>query len=243
MSLIAELYISGEPFALGDALEAAPGMRAENEYLVAAPEGPLVFIWAWGGDFDAFEAALPEDPTVQEYEPLEDNGERRLYEVVLDDGPALIDPAMLHGKTSASQLRMVTTAHGAVVEERLPDREALTEYIRLCREHGYEVELLRAYPADDDHGQYDLSEKQAEALQAALEAGYFESPRQTDLGTLAEGFDISEQALSERLRRGVAAVLESTVGEFGEHEQPDTAIDPSGDVEAAIDGGKKLDGE
>ena len=240
MSLIAELYISGEPFAMGEALEAS-GMRAENEYMVPAPEGPLVFIWAWGGDFDAFEQALPQDPTVKGYELIEDDGDRRFYEVVLDDGPALIDPAMLHSETSASQLRMVTTGHGAIIEERLPDRDALSEYIRLCREHGYGVELLRAYPADDDHGRYDLSEKQAEALQAALEAGYFESPRQTDLGTLAERFDISEQALSERLRRGVAAVLEATVGEFDDHGQSDTAVDPRGDVKAAVDGGRKLE--
>ncbi len=38
-------------------------------------------------------------------------------------------------------------------------------------------------------------------------------PRETDLERLAERFDISEQALSERLRRGVSSVLAATVGE------------------------------
>lgn len=228
MSLIAELRVSGEPFALSRALEAAPGMRAETEYSVLAPAGPVVFAWAWGGEFEPFEAMLPEDPTVQEFELIEDDGDRRFYEVVLDDGPALIDPGMLHRQTSASQLRMVTAANCAVITERLPDHDALSEYIRRCREHGYGVELLRAYPADDEHGKYDLSEKQAAALQAALEAGYFETPRGTDLETLAGEFGISEQALSERLRRGVAAVLESTVSELGDSEHLGADIDASG---------------
>ncbi|WP_435117990.1 helix-turn-helix domain-containing protein [Halolamina sp. C58] len=230
MSLIAELRISGEPFALSRALSAAPGMRAETEYSVSAPVGPVVFLWGWGGEFEAFESALPEDPTVREFELIEDGGDRRLYEVVLDDTADLIDPGVLHRQTSASQLRMVTGANYAIVTERLPDHESLAAYIAHCREHGYEVELLRAYPADDDHGRYDLSTKQVEALCAALEAGYFETPRGTDLGTLAEEFDISEQALSERLRRGVAAVLESTVGELGGQDRPYDAarIDASG---------------
>jgi len=220
MSLIAELRISGEPFAMSRALGAAPGMRAETEYSVSAPVGPVVFLWAWGGEFEAFESALPADPTVREFELIEDDGGRRLYEVVLDDTSDLIDPGVLHRQTSASQLGMVTGANYAIVTERLPDHESLAAYIARCRDHGYEVELLRAYPADDKHERYDLSTKQVEALGAALEAGYFETPRDTDLGTLAETFDISEQALSERLRRGVAAVLESTIGELDANERP-----------------------
>ncbi|MFW5948519.1 MAG: bacterio-opsin activator domain-containing protein, partial [Halolamina sp.] len=176
MSLIAELRVAGEPFAMAHALGAAGGMRAETEYSVPAPVGPVVFVWAWGGEFDAFEAALPDDPTVQGYDLIEDQDDRRLYEIVLDDGSALIDPAELHRATSASQLRMVTAANYAIITERLPDHDALTEYVRRCRDHGYEVELLRAYPGDADYRQYDVSEKQVAAIQAALEEGYFEVP-------------------------------------------------------------------
>ncbi|QKY21003.1 helix-turn-helix domain-containing protein [Halolamina sp. CBA1230] len=216
MSLIAELRVAGKPFALSEALGAAPGMRAETEYSVSAPAGPVVFAWVWGGDFDAFESALPEDSTVEAFELIEDDGDRRLYQIVLADVPALIDPGRLHRRASASQLRIVTGPNYSIVTERLPDRESLAEYIRLCREHGYDVDLLRAHPPEEEHAQYDLSEKQVDALGAALAAGYFETPRRTDLDTLAEEFDISEQALSERLRRGVAAVLESTIGELYE---------------------------
>ncbi|MFB6162304.1 MAG: helix-turn-helix domain-containing protein [Halococcoides sp.] len=47
----------------------------------------------------------------------------------------------------------------------------------------------------------------AELLRAALEAGYFEVPRETSLAALAEEFDCAESTLSERLRRATRDIL------------------------------------
>lgn len=44
-----------------------------------------------------------------------------------------------------------------------------------------------------------LTEKQRQALDAAVERGYFESPRQATLEELATEFDISKQAFGQRL--------------------------------------------
>lgn len=44
-----------------------------------------------------------------------------------------------------------------------------------------------------------LTEKQRQALDAAVERGYFESPRQVTLAELASEFDISKQAFGQRL--------------------------------------------
>ncbi len=214
MSLIAELRLTDAQLVLRPSVEAAPGMTLEREWATAADRAsdPVLFVWASGGDFEAFEDALPEDPTVTDYERVDGGEDRRLYRVVVNRD-VTTNPGPIDRQTGASRLSIETTADGAVLKLRLPDREALTEYIRLLRESGFSVELLRAHPADDEHGQqYDLSEKQAEAVQEALAAGYFEVPRETDLGTLAERFDISEQALSERIRRGVSSVLGATVG-------------------------------
>lgn len=216
MSLIAELRLTDARLVLGPSLQAAPGMTLKREWATAADRvsDPLLFVWASGGDFEAFEAALPEDPTITGFERIDDGEHRRLYRVVVDRNGGTTNPGPIDRETGASRLSIETTADAAVMELRFPDREALSEYISHLRDRGFTVELLRAHHADDERGrEYDLSEKQAEALQAALEAGYFEIPRETDLERLAEGFDISEQALSERLRRGVSSVLASTVGE------------------------------
>lgn len=45
-----------------------------------------------------------------------------------------------------------------------------------------------------------LTEKQVEALELALQTGYYEQPRRTDLANLARELGISKSAVSQRLR-------------------------------------------
>lgn len=45
----------------------------------------------------------------------------------------------------------------------------------------------------------ELTEKQREAVEAAVESGYYRRPRETSLGDIAEELGISPQALSQRL--------------------------------------------
>jgi predicted DNA binding protein len=52
-----------------------------------------------------------------------------------------------------------------------------------------------------------LSDVEEKTLAAAVQNGYFESPRQTTLGDLADDFDISKPALSKNLRRSQQKVL------------------------------------
>ena len=153
------------------------------------------------------------EPTVQEYERIDEEGERRFYRVVADRS-TITNPAPIDRETGASRISISTTVEGAVMKLRLPDREALREYIQGLRDEGFAVELLRVYPAsDEEEDRLGLSEKQAEALRAAHGAGYFEVPRETDLETLAEELDVSKQALSERIRRGLSGMLDETVGD------------------------------
>lgn len=211
MSIIAEFRLSDAPLVLMSSVRAAPGMTLRREWSFTDDESdPVMFVWASGGDFEAFEAAIPDDPTIREYERIDDEGDQRLYRVVIDRSVST-NPAPIDRKTGASRLSIETTVDGAVLEVRLPDRGVLQEYVRLLREEGFSVELLRAHPAGKPDAPSDLSEKQAEALTVAHERGYFEVPRGTDLGTLADELGVSEQALSERIRRGLSAVLDETV--------------------------------
>ncbi|WP_049983735.1 helix-turn-helix domain-containing protein [Halorubrum sp. BV1] len=52
-----------------------------------------------------------------------------------------------------------------------------------------------------DETQSDMSPKQEAALQAAVEHGYYESPREVDVGELAEHLNVPRSTLTYRLRR------------------------------------------
>lgn len=228
MSLIAELRLSDSPLVLVPSLSAAPGMSIEREWSIADQRSdPVLFVWAWGGDFEQFEAAIPDDPTIREFERIDDEGDRRLYRVVVDRS-IITNPDPIDRATDASRLSMETTAEGAVLEVRLPDREALRTYIEMLRENGFTVDLLRAYSAGQKDERYGLSAKQAEALREARSAGYFRVPRETDLETLSDRLGVSEQAVSERIRRGLDSVLAETVAS----ETPDLPSAPSHSTDA-----------
>jgi len=51
---------------------------------------------------------------------------------------------------------------------------------------------------------------QRDALSRAVAAGYFEVPRRTTLVELADELDISDTAVSQRIRRGMANVLQDS---------------------------------
>ncbi|MFB6134287.1 MAG: helix-turn-helix domain-containing protein [Halanaeroarchaeum sp.] len=57
----------------------------------------------------------------------------------------------------------------------------------------------------------DLTEKQREAMELAIEKGYYARPRRISLKELAREFDISEQALAQRLARAEEKVMEQLI--------------------------------
>jgi predicted DNA binding protein len=56
-----------------------------------------------------------------------------------------------------------------------------------------------------------LSGIEQETLEAAAEGGYFDNPREMDLGDLAEAFDVSKPAASKNLRRSERKVVRRVV--------------------------------
>ena len=57
----------------------------------------------------------------------------------------------------------------------------------------------------------DLTAVERETIETAAAAGYFESPREATLSTLADEFDVSTAAVSKNMRRGEKKLLRSVV--------------------------------
>jgi predicted DNA binding protein len=94
---------------------------------------------------------------------------------------------------------------------RFPNHDALSQFYNYCMDQNIPVHIERSFTLTEksDVGRrFDLSQPQREALLAALRNGYFDTPSQTSLDELATEFGISEQALSNRIRRGTKAVLQ-----------------------------------
>jgi len=98
---------------------------------------------------------------------------------------------------------------------------ALTENDALVEQHWYYWDgrskpleyWLREEVASDQ-----LTRKQREALQAAVRMGYFDVPRRANQGDLSDLLGVSEQAVSERLRRASQTMVSEwlAAGEGGD---------------------------
>jgi len=91
-----------------------------------------------------------------------------------------------------------------VVALTVPSRETLRAIISDLRTVGATVDVQWLVSGGDSSrtAEIDVStvtEKQQEALELAMEAGYYETPRRTDLGDIAAELGISESAASQRL--------------------------------------------
>ncbi|TKX52549.1 helix-turn-helix domain-containing protein, partial [Halorubrum sp. SS7] len=105
------------------------------------------------------------------------------------------------------------TADAWEFELRFPTHEALSAFQDYYVDEDIEVSVARIYnPTKPDAGPwYGLTSPQRETLAAAVDAGYYSLPREISTQELADSFDISDQAVTERLRRGIATLVRNTL--------------------------------
>jgi predicted DNA binding protein len=80
------------------------------------------------------------------------------------------------------------------------------------------MEMLRTADTsarDSESASSDLSPEQEAALRAAVEHGYYESPRAVDVGELADHLDVPRSTLTYRLRRAEQHLAEEYVAGEG----------------------------
>jgi predicted DNA binding protein len=217
MSIIAEIGIRSRDLALTETFDAVPGMRVTvvNELGTECGRHYLIFS-ASPPDAGTFEAAMAEDPTVADvhrYTELEDSVLYRIRlsaetEVVPYDGWVAVGADYIEAWYADGWWR---------ARMRFPDREALSAFEEWCTDNGLDFELESIYEdRSTDVGTTVTTEPQREVLRVALAEGYFEVPREASMADIAARLGISEQAVSERLRRGHRALVAEHVGTPGE---------------------------
>lgn len=106
-------------------------------------------------------------------------------------------------------VEMAVDGSSLIVGAYVSDRERLGDVISQLDGRADGWRLRRLSSADDQHqpvtggtsqpSSLNLTEKQREAVELAVEEGYYDRPRDVSLGDLAERLDITRSALSQRL--------------------------------------------
>lgn len=221
MSTITELVAPAEEFALHRTIEATDELGVEIERVVAHdPDSVMPYVWFAGDEstLSTVDDALADDQSVEEAELLTDLGDERLYRMNWVDDVTV----MLHMLTEEQ-----ATVLDAAIEDKqwrfrvlFPQRNALSRTYDVATEEGLTIDVRKIHQLDETHtNRYGLTDAQYEALDEALDRGYYEIPRSIDMEALSDQLGVSHQALSERLRRAHRTLVEEAIRTVDQQEK------------------------
>ncbi|WP_254273132.1 helix-turn-helix domain-containing protein [Haloarcula marina] len=211
MSTIVIGTVPATEFALEHTLAAVPDVEFECERIIESGDDTVMpLLWARNAPKERLDEAFEADASVENVTLLADFGDEYLYRMEWVHHIQLLLGMLTNSEAT------VLDAYGRDDHWRLrvlfPTRDAFSATHEFCNEHGltYDVESIREMDGEPA-GRFGLTEGQYRALVLATQRGYYEVPQRHTLEELAEEVGVTHQALSERLRRGTAALVEDTL--------------------------------
>lgn len=211
MGVIVELTVPADAFELGQILDVEGNTGVVLETMVPLGGQSVPFVRLTATSRETFEQQAQSHPTVSD-----------IHEVNSHDGETLY--ALDWDVSSDQFFQVVLSNRGTILEAtgdlqswafqiRFSSHEYLSGFQEDCTEAEIPVTVDRLYnPTKPEAGPwYGLTTPQRETLSRAVADGYYSIPRQTSTADLAAEFDISDQAVTERLRRAIAALVTNTL--------------------------------
>lgn len=196
-------------------LEGTPTETADISALDGTGAVPLcAALWvAEHGDDDDVQRALAEREVVRTTTEVTAIRRGRLYRVRYEEG---FDGTDVYRAAVEHDGVFVAGRAGAgawSLRLQFPDRDAAAAFQDRCAAAGVDgtVEAVYEREVPPRAARFGLTEPQRQVLSVAARHGYFEVPRQTSLAGLAEELDVSSQAASERVRRGLDSLVEEAL--------------------------------
>lgn len=204
--VVVQMTIPSDDIDLGRILCAGMDVRVTATQFVPTRGAVLPYFWVETDDPDAFEERVRDDEHVSALERLAEEYDRYLYRIEW--------ARELDGLLSGLRRHDLVVEQATGTDEqwrftvRGPNHENLSAFREALQDHGISstVTSLRSIDAPT-RDSLDLTDKQRQAVELALQRGYFSVPKETNLSELADRTGISRQAFSRRLNRGLANLL------------------------------------
>ena len=203
MSVITEIRVSSDDFELGQILSVEQASAIELETLVPSGGATVPLFWVYEPADNGFLDTVERYPTVKSVTEVDIFDDRTLFRMDWDASQDHLFQCIL--EHDGQILSAAGSSEGWNFEIRFTDREALSRCQDCCDDAHISLKLTRVYnPTDPEVGPwYGLSEPQREALTLAVRMGYYDIPRCCTTAELADELGISDQAVTERLRRAI----------------------------------------
>lgn len=223
MSVIVDLTIPPDSFELGRILELEGEASVVLENLIPLGEKAVPFFTVHEPARKDFEANVREHPSVESITEVSTHDDQVLYALDWTVSRDLFFQAIF--EHNGNLLSGTGRNNAWSFEIRFPAHDALSEFQDSCSNARIPLEVRHVFnPTRPTSGPwYGLTNVQRDTLTRAVQEGYYSIPRQQSTKELAEEFDVSDQAVTERLRRAIVALVENTIIASLEAEQTERA--------------------
>ncbi|WP_226479213.1 helix-turn-helix domain-containing protein [Natrinema amylolyticum] len=209
MTVIADITVPADAFPLGRVLDNVPELEIELERIVPLQEAIIPLFWISGDDPSEIETMLREHSETETVEQLTSAEDRTLFEVHWGPDINGLIQALIDAR--AKVLEATGTADTWDFRLRFSSHEELSAFNVALTENDIPVTLRHIYNPTLPDEEPTLSAEQRDALLTAYREGYFEVPRRATLTELADTVEISDSALSQRIRRATDALVEQAL--------------------------------
>lgn len=210
MGFIAEVHLVHDDLALAPTIAHAPDVTLRHEYEATTADRTVQFVSTFSDDYALLEEAMDADHTISDPTRVATFENRAIYRVTLETDLEIVPDQCAEGGLFV--FTITSAERGWTARVHLPDRDALTAFRAWSRDHGISFRVTQLYDLSaSDAGTYFLTEQQHEILLMAYYAGYFDIPRGITQDGLAERLEISDSAVSQRIRRAVSELIAATL--------------------------------
>jgi predicted DNA binding protein len=211
MVIEASFTVDQPEFPLSAVFEDLSDATVELDRVVPTADAIVPYLWIHGGDPGDLTTDLTVDDGVDAVSVVDEFDDQFIVRVDWN----LDHESVLTGivETDVVLLSGVGSEDHWTFEMRASEQRELSAFQTYCRNHDAAIELTQLHElsmaeAEDD---YDLTEGQRQVLELAYASGYFNSPRAATQGDIASELDVSRQAVSARLQRGLRRLLADTI--------------------------------
>lgn len=217
MSVIAKVVVPATALLSDGVLATDGGTVAQLERVVADDEQPIPYFWVKGAERSALIDTFKHQTDAAEVVVVDELDTQSLVKVSLPPDKDTMFHLLV--ETGADVLEATIDERSWTLQLAFGNHEEFVEFYRWCVDHEIDIEVdgVRDPTGSGTPGfEFALTSTQRETLLTAFRRGYFDVPRGVNLIGLAEEFDISDTAVSQRLRRGVATLIAATIVESEE---------------------------
>lgn len=210
MSIAVEVSLPDEEFILGEVLRTDGDADIVLETIVQAGAQSIPLFRLRNGPRERFEENVRNHSAVDAINVVKMCDEETLYAL---DWRSASDSFLETIQTvNANILEATRLSRTWTFELRFPSPEALSEFRQRCDDAGirHALDEMRSPTESDVDPWCGLTLPQREALMRAVQEGYYAIPRRISTKELADELGISDQAVTERLRRAIVTLATNT---------------------------------